>query len=87
MPPSSTPVTPFPGGQPPWWVFLLFGLASGGGGSVLGTKAFGSDGVTKTEVREIVDERIKANSVYLLQEFELLLARERLKAYEASKPE
>ena len=63
----------------PPWVFLLIGISGGGAsGTLLSRPVFGSEGVTKEEVQQIVDASVVKNNEYLLQKIELMLAKDKL---------
>lgn len=60
------------------WLFLLIGLAGGGGGGTLLSELKG-DSVDAEEVRVIVDRALEQNNSYLLQQVQLMLANEQLR--------
>ena len=64
------------------WLLLLLGFTGGGGiGTLLGRPVLsqvGEDAVTRKDVSEIVDEAVASNNAVLLQQIELLLARDAL---------
>lgn len=64
------------------WLLLILGFTGGGGiGTLLGRpvySAVGGEIVTREDVQEIVDEAITQNNAVLLQQIELLLARDKL---------
>lgn len=71
-------------GSLPPWVFILVGLTGGGAsGTLLSRPVFGAEeGANQDEIQLIVDRSIEKNNVYLLQQIELILAKDKLSSKE-----
>ena len=75
--------------NPPWWLLLFIGASGGGGlGTLLSRPVFAGveDTITKTDVQDIVDASITRNNGVLLQQIELILARDKLTGAGLSSP-
>lgn len=69
------------------WVFILLAFLGGNGtGTTVIPKVFAFGGVTTEEVQRVVDKSIAENNHVLLQQIELLLAREKLRSAGLSSP-